>query len=194
MRYKFADELAQEYKNDLRPVIAVYSYYNERAKNYLQLSKDCESNEEWELREEFLLLYREYRAVTKRLSPIISDSQYSIKWLETAKQPNSRREISRRSRYQRTELWSDMDRLTMYDLRENYSELTVEELTRLKDYMECLSNREREAIISVIGQGNTYDQTASYLGVSRSTAQSYVNRGMKKINELIINGAQIHLF
>lgn len=140
------------------------------------------------------MLHKEFRETAKRLSPIISDTRYSVEWLETAKEPRNRREISRRSRYQRTELWSDFDRVAMDNLRGKYLDLSEDDLNKLEDYMSSLSGREREAIISVVGKGNTYDETASYLSVSRSTVQSYVNRGMKKIKYLIENGAQISLF
>ncbi|MGL4644674.1 MAG: sigma factor-like helix-turn-helix DNA-binding protein, partial [Vagococcus fluvialis] len=42
--------------------------------------------------------------------------------------------------------------------------------------------------------GNSYQETADYLGVSRSTVQSYVNRGMEKLNKSLIDGAQTSLF
>ncbi|GGC88145.1 sigma factor-like helix-turn-helix DNA-binding protein [Enterococcus wangshanyuanii] len=181
MKYKYADELAAEYKEDLKPVLAVHKYHNDRAKIYLKLAKECEENQEWEMAAEFYTEYEEYRAVAKRLSPIISDTRYSIKWLETAKQPGYNKEISRRSYYQRTELWGDIDRVSMKYLREDYGQLTDDQSEILKEYMSILSERERDAIISVIGEGNTYNQTAKFLNVGRSTVQSYINRGMKKL-------------
>ncbi|WP_348922063.1 sigma factor-like helix-turn-helix DNA-binding protein [Enterococcus rotai] len=181
MRYKYADELAAEYREDLKPILAVHKYHNDRAKIYIKLAKECEENQEWELAAEFYCEYEEYKAVAKRLSPIISDTRYSVAWLETAKQPGYNKEISRRSYYQRTELWGDIDKISMKYLREDYGQLTKEQVDVLEEYMECISDREREAIISVIGEGNTYAQTAKFLNVSRSTVQSYVNRGMKKL-------------
>ncbi|GGC84351.1 sigma factor-like helix-turn-helix DNA-binding protein [Enterococcus wangshanyuanii] len=181
MKYKYADELAAEYKEDLKPVLAVHKYHNDRAKIYLKLAKECEENQEWEMAAEFYTEYEEYRAVAKRLSPIISDTRYSIKWLETAKQPGYNKEISRRSYYQRTELWGDIDRVSMKYLREDYGQLTDEQLAALERYMSVLSQRERESVLSVVGEGNSYTLTSEYLGISRSSVQVYVNRAMKKL-------------
>lgn len=181
MKYKYADELAKEYREDLKPIIAIHRYHNDRAKIYLTLAKECEENQAWELAAEFYGEYEEYKAVAKRLSPIISDTRYSITWLETAKQPGYNKEISRRSYYQRTELWGDIDKVSMRYLRDDYHKLTDEQSQVLKEYMSILSQRERAAITSVIGEGNTYNQTAEFMNVSRGAVQSYVNRGMKKM-------------
>ena len=181
MRYKYADELAAEYREDLKPVLAVYKFHNDRAKVYLTLSKECKENQQVELAKEFAVLHHEYKEVAKRLSPIISDTRYSISWLETARQPGNRNEISKRSYYQRTELWGDVDKVSMAYLREDYRQLDEEQSAVLETYLSVLSQREREAIVSVVGEGNTYAKTSEYMGVSRASVQTYVNRGMKKM-------------
>lgn len=181
MRYKYADELAAEYREDLKPILAVHKYHNDRAKIYIKLAKECEENQEWELAAEFYCEYEEFKTVAKRLSPIISDTRYSINWLETAKQPGYNKEISRRSYYQRTELWGDIDKVSMKYLREDYHELTNDQSEVLEEYMSVLSQREKEAVISVVGEGNSYTLTSEYMGISRSSVQVYVNRAMKKL-------------
>ena len=119
---------------------------------------------------------------------------YSIEWLRDAKEPGARREISNRSRYQRTQLSSNMDLVVVNKFRFDSEDLTGEDLKKLDDYMSCLTDREKEAINSVVAKGNSYQETADYMGVSRSTVQSYVNRGMEKLNKSLISGAQTSLF
>lgn len=194
MAWKYADELAEEYINDLKPLRAIYGFYRERRDNSLRLVKDCENYGEWELAAEYRNEYREYKMRASEISSIISSCQYSIQWLKEAKEPGNRREIGRRSRYQRTIYFDDMDKLFVDHFREDYAGLSDEELQKLNDYLNCLSDQEKLAFISVKGQGNSYEETAQYLGVSRSTVQSYVNRGMKKLEEALICGAQTSLF
>ncbi len=46
-----------------------------------------------------------------------------------------------------------------------------------------LSSQEKEAFMMVVGEGLSYGEAAEMLGVSRSTAQSYVDRAKVKIKE-----------
>lgn len=87
-----------------------------------------------------------------------------------------------------------MDLVVVNKFRFDSEVLTEEDLKKLDDYMSCLTDREKEAINSVVGNGNSYQETADYMGVSRSTVQSYVNRGMEKLNKSLIDGAQTSLF
>ncbi len=190
---KYADELINEYTTDLKPIKALYSYYRDHRNICLILFKECEEAQEWELSVEFRNDYQYYKARAKELGSIISSSEYSIQWLRDAKEPGNRREIGRRSRYQRTELWSDIDKSMMINFRNNFQGMSKENSKRLDECLEILSNREKEAIISIVGKSNSYKETAEYLGVSRSSIQSYIDRGMDKINNMLENGTQISL-
>lgn len=68
------------------------------------------------------------------------------------------------------------------------------ELQKLEDYMSTLTDKEKYALVSVIGKGNSYAETAAYFEVSKSTVQSYVKRDMLKIERSIKHGAQTSLF
>lgn len=195
MGWKFADELEREYRDDLKQIKRRLERAKERLDYLSNYKKECENQKKWDemerIRDERLELKEEIRI----LGSILSSSMYSIEWLRDAREPGRRREISRQSRYQRTQHWSDMDIAMFNKFRsEEPEELSEEELRKLDDYMRELTQNEKDAIYSVIGKGNSYQETADFMGVSRSTVQSYVNRGMEKINNAMNYGAQMSLF
>ena len=194
MTWKYADELEREYRNDLKGVKRRLEELKNRRDYLLKRKKECENQKKWteyqEVSEELIKLKKPISV----LGEVVSSSMYSIEWLRDAKEPGARREISNRSRYQRTQLWSDMDLMVVNKFRFDSEGLTEEDLKKLDDYMSCLTDREKEAINSVVAKGNSYQKTADYMGVSRSTVQSYVNRGMEKLNKTLIDGAQMSLF
>lgn len=195
MTWKFADELEREYRDDLKQIKRRLERAKERLTYLSNYKKECENQKKWDemerIRDERLELKEEIRI----LGSIVSSSMYSIEWLRDAREPGRRREISRQSRYQRTQHWSDMDIAMFNKFRsEEPEELSEEELRKLDDYMRELTQNEKDAIYSVIGKGNSYQETADFMGVSRSTVQSYVNRGMEKINNAMNYGAQTSLF
>jgi RNA polymerase sigma factor (sigma-70 family) len=51
----------------------------------------------------------------------------------------------------------------------------------LADALQGLSPRQRAAVMMIHGYGHTYEETASAMGVSRSTIQRHVERGMAKL-------------
>lgn len=195
MGWKFADELEREYRDDLKQIKRRLERAKERLAYLSNYKKECENQKKWDemkrIRDERLELKEEIRI----LGSIVSSSMYSIEWLRDAREPGRRREISRQSRYQRTQHWSDMDIAVFNKFRsEEPEELSEEELRKLNDYLRELTQNEKDAIYSVIGKGNSYQETADFMGVSRSTVQSYVNRGMEKINNAMNYGAQTSLF
>lgn len=194
MTWKYADELEQEYRNDLKAVRRRLEELKNRRDYLLKYKRECENHGKWKeipaIREELI----ELKKPISILGGVVSSSMYSIEWLRDAKEPGARREISNRSRYQRTQLWSNMDLVVVNKFRFDSENLSEEDLKKLDDYMSCLTDREKEAINSVVAKGNSYQETADYMGVSRSTVQSYVNRGMEKLNKSLINGAQTSLF
>ncbi len=194
MGYLYADELEQEYRNDLKPLLARYEELKqERHKLFNELSK-CEDRGEWERIPTIKAETHDIRVKMQKIGSVISSSRYSIQWLHDGKEPGARREISRRSCYQRTEYWGDIDRVAMDQLRFSYSELSEDDLQRLEDFLSLLSEREKEAVVSVIGKGNTYQETADYMRISRSSVQTLVNRGMKKLTKGKEKGVQIAFF
>ena len=136
---KFADELINEYTTDLKPIKALYSYYRNHRNVCLILFKECEEAQEWELSVEFRNDYQYYKAREKELGSIISSSEYSIQWLRDAKEPGNRREIGRRSRYQRTELWGEIEAAALKNYRDSDLEnLTNEDKKVLKEILQVI--------------------------------------------------------
>ncbi|MBO0477943.1 hypothetical protein DOK76_12790 [Vagococcus sp. DIV0080] len=194
MTWKYADELETEYRNDLKGVISRLEELKKHRDYLLKYKIECENQSRWKeistIREELIELKR----TISILGGVVSSSMYSIEWLRDAKEPGARREISNRSRYQRTQLWPNMDLIVVNKFRFESENLTEDDLKKLDDYMSCLTDREKEAINSIVAKGNSYQKTAEYMGVSRSTVQSYVNRGMEKLNKSLIDSAQTSLF
>lgn len=192
---KFADELVREYTDDLKPIKAVYNYYREQMNICLILLKECEEEQEWDLSAEYRKDYQRFKARAKELGSIISSSEYSIKWLRDAKEPGNRREIGRKSRYQRTEYWGDIEAKAIINYRDESSEnLTEEDKVILHEILSCLSAREYEAYVSIFGKGNSYQETANFMGIAKSSVQTLINRGIIKIDSIIKNGTNILLF
>lgn len=194
MTWKYADELEREYINDLEGVKHRLEFLKKKEAYLSKLKKECEEQGKWKKIPIIVEERADARKRIKILGEVISSSMYSIEWLRDAKEPGARREISNRSRYQRTQLWSNMDLVVVNKFRFDSENLSDDDLEKLDDYMSCLTDREKEAINSVVAKGNSYQETADYMGVSRSTIQSYVNRGMEKLNKSLIDGAQTSLF
>jgi RNA polymerase sigma-70 factor (ECF subfamily) len=185
MTWKYADELEREYINDLEGVKQRLEFLKKKEAYLSKLKKECEEQGKWKKIPIIVEERADARKRIKILGEVISSSMYSIEWLRDAKEPGARREISNRSRYHL---------VVVNKFRFDSENLSDDDLKKLDDYMSCLTDREKEAINSVVAKGNSYQETAEYMGVSRSTVQSYVNRGMEKLNKSLIDGAQTSLF
>lgn len=130
------------------------------------------------------------------ISGMVSDLEFAIQWLSTAREPGTRRTISNRSRYQRTALVDDIERLSyLVNIeQENQREATEDEIERITAMLNNLSDKERAAYLAVKGQNYSFGQAAEILGVSKSTVQSYVNRAQEKIDNQVRFGSQNFLF
>ena len=176
--YKFADEIENEYRDGLKQL----NILHESLKSEL----NCTSCKEIKIR-----LDNEMKVIRS----MISDMQYAIDWLVHAVEPGNRREISRRSRYQRTQYWSDMDLLSFNIIRDDcIDQISDEDKKVLDEFLGLLTDREHDALISVIGKNNTYEETAEYMGISRSSVQVLVNRAMEKLGRGVDGGTQVSLF
>lgn len=194
MAWKYADELEQEYRNDLEGVKRRLEELKSRRDYLLKYKKRCEDQGKWNeisaIREELI----ELKHPISVLGGVVTSSMYSIEWLRDAKEPGARREISRRSRYQRTVYWEDMDRQMFNNFRGGYDDLSDEDLLKLKEIMSELTDRERDVVVSVIGKKNSYQEAADFIGISKSSVRTYLERGMNKINIALTRGAQTTLF
>ncbi|MGL5684401.1 MAG: hypothetical protein ACRCXQ_01245, partial [Vagococcus fluvialis] len=103
MTWKYADELEREYRNDLKGIRRRLEELKNRRDYLLKYKRECENQGKWKeiptIREELI----ELKKPISVLGGVVSSSMYSIDWLRDAKEPGARREISNRSRYQRTQ-------------------------------------------------------------------------------------------
>lgn len=103
-----------------------------------------------------------------------------------------KRGVTNESSYQRTELWTEIDILSMKAYRMQSTvegrELTLEEDTRMNEILDCLSKREREAYRYIMGEGHTYAETAYFMGITRGAVQMLVNRAKSKIQGCLEKG------
>lgn len=172
--WQYADELSDEYKKGLRGLRL------ERTKRKL-------------VKEELHILERanewtnEMEVELRTIGGMCSDMEYAISWLDNAREPGLKRGITNKSRYQRTELWAEIDILSMKAYRMQSEaegkELTVEENTRMSEILQCLSKRECEAYRYIMGEGHTYSETAYYMNISRGAVQMLINRAKAKIQD-----------
>lgn len=57
-----------------------------------------------------------------------------------------------------------------------------QQMDTLRGAMKTLTRREREAVKMIVGDGLSYGTAAKYLEVSKASVQSYVSRGLTKLN------------
>ncbi|WP_197260977.1 sigma factor-like helix-turn-helix DNA-binding protein [Brevibacillus laterosporus] len=123
------------------------------------------------------------------LSEMISDVEYVIEWLETGRRPESKRGIERRAAYER-EKPVDPLRMQAFVFRGTAGSpcnLTEWEKEQLEDALCCLSARERECYILTHGEGFSFEETARFLCISKSSVQTLVTRAQNKIANRVVS-------
>lgn len=191
-----SEELAQEYANDLKPLRAQHKQCSELKAYYLEMEKQCQEQSKWDESLDYRAKYEVMSLEVKEISSIITSSEYSIKWLRTGNEPRSTASVEKLTYEQRTVQVSDVDQALMYlnTLKTDYKEMSSEELEQLHIFLSVMTPREKDAFISVKGQGNTLRQTASFMGISDSSVRQYVKRAEEKIEKHLENGLQVSLF
>ena len=190
-----ADELINEYRTSLLGLEKIRDKYKPNyvfLKNKLVELKKVGEKLSLEQKECYSFLKNELGIINS----MISEIYYAIEWLETAREPGLKRGISNRSRYQRTALVDDIERLSyLVNIeQENQREATEDEIERITAMLNNLSDKERAAYLAVKGQNHSFAEAAEILGVSKSTVQSYVDRAQTKLNNQVKYGAQNILF
>lgn len=131
----------------------------------------------------------------KIISGMISDLQYSLEWMQTARMPGNRRGVERLAAYQREKSFDplimqqyfrsmDDDPFTMIDRpREN---VTMEmDRFRIENALSVLTNREREVYLMSRGHCLSFEKIAGCLGITKSSVQTMIKRAEKKIAKQI---------
>ncbi|PFE05060.1 RNA polymerase subunit sigma-24 [Bacillus cereus] len=126
----------------------------------------------------------------KVLEGMISDVRYALEWMRTAKKPESKRGIERRSAYQREKLVNPllMQRYlrsteTQYewDCEGKENVISHWERIKLEDALSALTEHEKEIFIMYKGGMLTQEEISKELKVTRSTIQQILRRADKKI-------------
>ncbi|MDT1995674.1 hypothetical protein MX633_03185 [Carnobacterium divergens] len=190
-----ADELIKEYKQELSKLNKIKRPFKDEHELLMEKSKKIQKKGgmlSFEEKERSIFLRKELKII----GGMISDLQYAIEWLETAREPGTRRTISNRSRYQRTSLLAEIEKLSylVTTEQENQREATEDEIERITAMLNNLSDKERAAYLAVKGQNLSYAKAGEILGVSKASVQSYVNRAQDKIDNQVKYGSQNYLF
>ncbi|MDT1995186.1 hypothetical protein CKN82_07015 [Carnobacterium divergens] len=190
-----ADELIKEYKQELSKLNKIKRPFKNEHELLMEKSKKIQKKGEmlsFEEKDRSSFLRKELKII----GGMISDLQYAIEWLETAREPGTRRTISNRSRYQRTSLLAEIEKLSYLVTieQENQRKATEDEIERITAMLNNLSDKERAAYLAVKGQNLSYAKAGEILGVSKASVQSYVNRAQDKIDNQVKYGSQNFLF
>lgn len=190
-----ADELIKEYKQELSKLNKIKRPFKNEHELLMEKSKKIQKKGEmlsFEEKDRSIFLRKELKII----GGMISDLQYAIEWLETAREPGTRRTISNRSRYQRTSLIAEIEKLSYLVTieQEKQREATEDEIERITAMLNNLSDKERAAYLAVKGQNLSYAKAGEILGVSKASVQSYVNRAQDKIDNQVKYGSQNILF
>lgn len=147
-------------------------------------------------REEIEASIAALEADMRTLGGMISDTEYSLEWLETGRRPGNKRGIERRAAYQR-EKPIDPVHLQAYIAKTSSGgavqadKLSDRERERIEFALGELSPRERECYEMVIGGGLSYGETAEITGLSKSSIQWFVDEAKKKLHH---HSRQVDLF
>lgn len=126
----------------------------------------------------------------KIISGMISDIRYALEWMRTAKQPDIKRGIERRSAYQRNKSVNPllMQRYlrsteTLYEWDDKPKESVISEWERIKleDALSTLTENEREVYMMFKGNCLSMDKISKILNVSKGTIQKSLQRSEIKI-------------
>ncbi|MCY7680607.1 Fis family transcriptional regulator [Bacillus pumilus] len=124
-------------------------------------------------------------AEMKTYRSIISDVEYAIEWMETERQPSARRDMDRRSYYQRT-VFTTLEVLDALSSKYHVPEpdphgVNENELDLLDYVMSTLTDKEKEIYITVVGHNLSFSKCAALHGIAKGSVQKHIERARKKI-------------
>lgn len=124
---------------------------------------------------------------------MISDINYALEWMSTAKQPGKTREIERRAAYEREKPCNPllMQRyvcstvIPVYEWGTETKESVISEWDRiqLEDVLSTLTDNEKEVYIMSRGKCFTQEKIAVMMGVSRNTVKKALLRADNKFGK-----------
>jgi positive control factor len=120
----------------------------------------------------------------KLLRGMIRDLQWSLEWMQTGRQPESRRGIERRAAYQR-ERPIDPIHFQRYAYRQAFQReegvVSNEEMQKVEEALRVLTPLEREVYVMSRGRGISYAEIAGYLGMKWTTVACKIERAERKM-------------
>ncbi|MGG0594128.1 sigma factor-like helix-turn-helix DNA-binding protein [Bacillus altitudinis] len=120
---------------------------------------------------------------------MIYDLEYAVEWMETEREPGARRDVDRRSYYQRTILAENglLDALSSkYHVPEpDPLAVNKNELDSLGFVLSTLTDKEKEIFITVVGHNVSFSKCAALHGVAKGTIQTHIVRARKKIAQRV---------
>lgn len=127
------------------------------------------------------------------INEMISDINYALEWMRTAKQPGKTRGIERRAAYEREKPCDPLlmqryirsTEMPVYEWDTEAKESVISEWDRiqLEDALSSLTENEREVYIMSRGNCFTQEKIAAMMGVSRNTVKKALLRADNKIGK-----------
>lgn len=118
------------------------------------------------------------------LTGIIDSLTYSIQYLETGREPGIKRGVYRRSQKQR-EVLMDPNGYQFINIPEvrkaKETRVSDTDKERLNNMLSILTQREREVLMLVRGQGISFEKVARLLNIKKASTQTLVKRAELKI-------------
>lgn len=124
------------------------------------------------------------KADREHLGAMIRDVDYVLEWLETGRNPHSRKGAERRYVSLWDPLWLEQYNSTRHGPNAAPAPnagLSEAERQRIAEFMRGLSRRERECYLMHVAEGLSFAQIARVLGVARGTVQNHIRRARVKI-------------
>lgn len=112
---------------------------------------------------------------------MIRDLEFVIEWLETGRNPDSRRGIDKREVYTMNPQTIDKIKIEKPEIEER--ELSQEEKEMIEDALCQLTKRERDIFIMIRVEMLSYEHVAELLGIKKTTVQTHLERAEKKIEK-----------
>lgn len=125
----------------------------------------------------------------KTYRSMIYDLEYAVEWMETEREPGARRDVDRRSYYQRTIL-AENGLLDVLSSKYHVPEpdplaVNKNELDSLDYVLSTLTDKEKEIFITVVGHNVSFSKCAALHGVAKGTIQTHIVRARKKIAQRV---------
>lgn len=119
----------------------------------------------------------------KEIDKIIADMNYSIEWMRTGRQPQTRRGVDIHDAYKRSMLM-DMDLLPNIPVEQELRISEAQKQAVVKILMK-LSKRELECYLLHMSNGLSLAEIATELSLKKRTVQDYVDRAKTKVGQAI---------